>query len=147
MPNPSRKIPKQQEKRRHWVDDKGWTHITKGTRPTGQKVNETKYTGSRRGPAKVPDGMTLQNVVDKYQVFRGRFRRSTCWIELEKFLEETILKVDSLEIKSCVCTGFGSFTAHPKPNCPTLEEASLYQLAAFESMLEILRKINSYHPD
>ncbi|KAL9118616.1 MAG: hypothetical protein Q9187_004837 [Circinaria calcarea] len=147
MLHPSRKIPKQQEKRRHWVDDKGWTHVTKGTRPTGQTINELKYIVGGRGPAKVPEGMTLQDAVDKYHIFRQRFQRSTCWAELEKFLEETILKVESLEIKSCVCTGFGSFTAHPKPGCPTLEAASFYQLAAFESMLEILRKINSDHSD
>ena len=143
MPHTSRRKPKQQEKRRHWVDDKGWTHVSKGIRQTGRNVTEhkSKIEGGD-SPAKVPEGMTLQDALDKYQAFSRRFEQSTCYTELLKIFEERLLKVDSLEIKSCVCTGFGSFIANPNPDCPALEAASLYQLAAFETMLQLLRKVN-----
>ena len=144
MPHTSHKKPKEQEKRRHWIDDQGWTHVSKGIRQNGQRVGEERWKmESRYVPAKVPEGMTLQDALDKYQTFRRRFEGSTCYAEWTKLVKETLLKVESLEIKSCVCTGFGSFVANPRPNCPTLEAASLYQLAAFETVLEILREINS----
>lgn len=144
MPHTSRRKPKQQEKRRHWVDEKGWTHVTKGIRQDGQRVGEQPWkTAGGCSPAKVPEGMTLQDAVDKYKATRRRFEGSACYTDLVKIFEETLLNVQSLEIKSCVCTGLGSFIANPHRDCPTLEAASLYQLAAFETMLELLRKTNS----
>ena len=59
--------------------------------------------------------------------------------DLVEFFEHTLLKLENLRLDTCICMGLGTFTtAHTY--CSPDPEPSLYQLAAFETMLEIIRK-------
>lgn len=113
------------------VDDEGWTHILQGD------VEMERTHGESMGLAKAADGLTLEQIIKDYQVYVNRFKKSRHHAELTAIFENTILELDKLQVSSIICTGLGTFSgAHPY--CDPNPAVSLYQLAALETMLEIL---------
>lgn len=89
--------------------------------------------------AELPDGLTLNEVLDTYKAILIDFKESSSCAELKKFLEGTLLKLPKLQLSSCIATGLGTFTAS-HPYCNENPEISLLQLAALEYMIEVLSK-------
>ena len=66
-----------------------------------------------------------------------KWKASEMYKAVKNAFEQQLLKADNLRITSCICIGLGTMTAEFIGRADT----SLSQLAALESMLELLSKI------
>lgn len=87
-------------------------------------------------PAETPDGATLEKALSQYQKCLAILKQSNTWAELKKTFDSRILNKD-LDITNCVCFGLGSPTGLIVPGHDR-RNISLYQLAAFKSVIDIL---------
>ena len=83
-------------------------------------------------PSAIPAGLTIQKVRDTFHRYLKAWKESSCFKELTKILEQLVLASDGVRVERCVCLGLGSFTG----GVPS--DASMYELAALVSILEIL---------
>lgn len=131
VPNPSSAVAA--SPRTHFTRDaEGWVHRFEGG-------IETFATKSLDSVAEVPDGLTLGQALDAYKAILVDFKKSSSCAEITEFLENTLLKLPTLQLSSCIATGLGTFTA-PHPYCRETPDSSLQQLAALEFILEVLSK-------
>lgn len=117
----------------HFIrDEEGWVHrFERGIRISSFKP--------KSNVAEIPDGLTLGQALDTYKAVLVKFKESRSCAEITELLENTLLKLPTLQISSCIASGLGTFTA-PHPYCRENPEISLLQLAALEFMLGVLRK-------
>ncbi|MCJ1234613.1 hypothetical protein MMC14_002574 [Varicellaria rhodocarpa] len=126
-----------QVKTRHLTDSDGWTHIIRGPSQTSERfVSNSPYEAIHSGKVEIPEGFTLERAQEKYKGCVRRWESSMCYKWLVNLFEQTILKVRTLRIDSCMVTGLGSFTKSEV----TGNDSSFYQLAAFETLLRILKQ-------
>ena len=117
----------------HFIRDvEGWVHRFEG----GIQISSFKPTAK---VAEIPDGLTLGQALDTYKTILVNFKESRSCAEITELLENTLLKLPTLQISSCIASGLGTFTA-PHPYCRDNPEISLLQLAALEFMLGVLSK-------
>jgi len=141
MPHTSRrKTPKGPQKRIQISDASGWTTITRGSRL--QQLHQPLISNAPVGagplrPSALPAGLTIQKLSDTFQRYLKTWKESDCFKELTKVLEYSVLTSRVVKLERCVCLGLGSFTGG------ATVEASLWELAALVSILEILCPFSS----
>ena len=99
-------------------------------------------------PVDAPEVMSLNEVTSFYRTELQHWRNSKDFNQLVRFLERSTLPLESLEVKSCICTGLGSFTGQEGYSQES-RKAAMYQLLVFETMLERLGTLSffgSIHP-
>lgn len=117
----------------HFIRDaEGWVHRFE----RGIEISASK---SPAQIAELPDGITLGQALDTYKAILVSFKESSSCAEITKLLENTLLKLPTLQLSSCIASGLGTFTA-PHPYCRENPESSLIQLAALEFMLDVLSR-------
>lgn len=117
----------------HFIRDaEGWVHRFEG----GIEISVSK---SPDEVAELPEGLTLGQALDTYRAILVAFKQSSSCAEITDLLENTLLKLPTMKISSCIATGLGTFTA-PHPYCRENPERSLIQLAALEFMLDVLSR-------
>lgn len=117
----------------------GWVHRFEG----GIETLAFKSAGDE--VAEIPDGLTLGQALDNYKASLVSFKQSSSCAEITNLLENTLLKLPTMKISTCIATGLGTFTA-PHPYCSENPETSLIQLAALEFILDVLSKSSSFLP-
>ena len=125
------------DKRRNVEADDGWTHVIKG--PAHKDFH--RFAGSMpQGlrPTTIPPGLTLDHWKTRFRRVQEDFYESSCGRDAKSFFLETLLRLDTLKITSCICLGLGSFTASRHPYCPGSPRNSQYQLAALVMWLDLL---------
>jgi len=133
MPHTSRrKPPKVPRKRIQISDASGWTTIIKGSKPQQHHQPLVFSAPVAAGPSGIPAGLTIQKVNDTFQRYLKPWKQSDCYKELKNVLEQSVLTSQVVKLERCVCLGLGSFTGG------ATVEASLWELAALVSILEIL---------
>ena len=119
--------------RAHFTRDaEGWVHRFEG----GIEISAFKPLDEVVEP---PDGLTLGQALDTYKEALVAFKQSSACAEITDLLENTLLKLPTMNISSCIATGLGTFTA-PHPYCRENPGRSLTQLAALEFMLDVLSR-------
>ena len=81
--------------------------------------------------------LNLDNLVNKYRGYVYQWKKSTCYSNTVAMFDNELLKLEDLQITSCVCTGLGSLTRFNAVS----PAASLWQLAALETILALLGKV------
>ncbi len=81
--------------------------------------------------AKIPAGATLQTALHRFRQCETAWRDSQACKELKNILVSQILKQNG-RTSNCICFGLGSPTARDPDN------VSMYQLAAFKSVIDLL---------
>ncbi|ERF76053.1 hypothetical protein EPUS_01386 [Endocarpon pusillum Z07020] len=82
-------------------------------------------------PAQIPAGATLHTPLRRYRKCETAWKDSKAYNELKNIFVSQILKQDGRTTK-CICFGLGSPTERDPDN------ASMYQLAAFKSVIDLL---------
>lgn len=82
-------------------------------------------------PARIPAGATLQTALRRYRQCETGWKDSKAYKELKNIFVSRILKQNGRTTK-CICFGLGSPTERDPDN------ASMYQLAAFTSVMDLL---------
>lgn len=113
-------------------DGEGWIHRFE----RGIEISSFKSVAQ---VAELPDRLTLGQALDTYKTILVNFKESRSCAEITELLENTLLKLPTLQISSCIASGLGTFTA-PHPYCRETPEISLLQLAALEFVLGVLSK-------
>jgi hypothetical protein len=90
-------------------------------------------------PADVPMGMSLELALWKYDIFKNRWKESECRVKLVEFFKNTIWKLQSQQITSCLAVGLGTFTSSNPYGSPD-PRSSLHQLVVFETVVKLLSK-------
>lgn len=121
----------------HFIRDaEGWVHRFEGN-------IEISASKSPDEVAELPEGLTLGQALHTYKAILVAFKQSSSCVEMTDLLENTLLKLPTMKISSCIATGLGTFTA-PHPYCRDTPERSLIQLAALEFMLDVLSMVISF---
>ena len=102
----------------------------------GRKQNTTKY--SEQGKSIPRLDATLESVVQAYEERAALWKQSSSCIETISFVKSISQEAPGLVLTSCVCVGMGAF-AGDHPYCTG--GPSFDQLAAFEAILDVLRKL------
>lgn len=147
MPHTARKTRPALGKRRYLQDEGGWTHVAKG--PSHRNFNfqallprilKNTSDGSldedRICRTAVGKGLSLDKVQQSFARMARKWKESMFYPEIKNAFEGSILKLESLQVTSCVCLALGSFATddfHGRPG------SSEFQLVALETMLHILR--------
>lgn len=114
------------------IDSDGWTVLSRGG------IEQRSYhVGIHK--ANEPEGTTLNEVIKTYDSYVDLWKATDSCAEMITLFEQTLLTLKDLRVNACFCLGLGTLTA-PHPYCSPTPEGSLYQLAAFETMVEVLRK-------
>ena len=114
-------------------DANGWVHLIKNGREQGGASRTDHVKKSVAAPV-----MTLDEVKAKYEQRMKQWRNSSFCTAMIRFFEQTLLNAQSLKLDHCACVGIGTFTGE-HPHCRS-EYGPLDQLAALETLLEILRQ-------
>ena len=168
MPHTSRKKRQQQgqaqglyrNKRGEVVFEDGWTRIARSDRAAG--INNPRHPAMREfiltlpdgkiydqgpdegdtqwriatTPAELPDGASLEKAVDHYHKCENAWKQSNTWAALKQTFGSRILPQD-LDITECICLGLSSPTGLIRAEVDR-RNVSMYQLAAFKSIIDIL---------
>ena len=130
-------------KTRHLKGSNGWTHVIRGSSQTSRGfLLRLPYEAIHSGKVEIPEGFTLEKAQEKYKGYVRRWENSTCYKWMVDLFNQTILTVKTLHVDTCIVTGLGSFTK----NEVTGNNSSFYQLAVFETILEILSETCIAHP-
>ena len=103
-------------------------------------VDGRKSIVERCGPTHIFEGYTLDKTNERYKILAHNWETSSCRKELVDWLDGNLLKSDLLNVDQCICTGIGSFTGSHDPNYPADCKRPMYQLAAFQTILEMLKR-------
>jgi SRR1 len=175
MPHTSRKKRQQREQSRHRnkrgeiESDDGWTRIARSNHNRGINTSDRSVTrevivtlpddpdydpdldeGDTKltyvtSPAEIPDGATLEKALRHYQRCEHTWRQSDTWTELKQTFDSRILKQD-LDITNCICFGLSSPTGLLQADVDR-RNVSMYQLAAFKSVMDILTDKQDQRPE
>ena len=140
MPHTTRKSVKTRQNRRHVEDGNGWTYVVRG--PVQKSCNgeivgpdNTGGHSLREPPIGTKNRLALDKAQKLYAGITRKWKETACWQELERTFQQQVLGLESLQITTCICLGLGSLTSEKLYARP---QTSMYQLAALESMLELL---------
>ena len=112
-------------------DDHGWYHLLKD----GREIGSPHFvTCAQIVP--LPDA-TLESVVQIYEERLAQWTASSAVVDTISFFRDTVLQVQGLKLTSCICVGIGTFASD---RSRFRGDNSLDQLAAFETLLGIIRK-------
>lgn len=165
----SASIGRRSAKRSEIVDAEGWTHIVtnpapsqKNNKPKGQRKKETKghqqdgghqtsrYDAKRQiaivqdalAPAEVPDGLTLAQLKETFEVYQRRWKESKAYESLRETLNRCRIRgAGAFQVEKCVCVGLGSPSGLLRGGMVDRRSVSMYQLAALVSILEMLGQL------
>ena len=122
-------------KRVELTDSDGWTHVTRGGRREPPAIEEKRFkelVGDHQ--AAHASDMTLEELQRLHSQVNDAWRASHCYRELMTAITEKVLTRD-MAIDKAICTGLGNVSV----SGPFLSRAkSMYQLVAFESVIELL---------
>lgn len=135
MPHTSAKKRQGPRRRMQITDDSGWTHISKGTIKQKHQLHSTTWPDRNEKllPTAIPQGLTLRSVSSSFDRYTKLWKDSPCLKNLKTIIQDNILASD-IEITNCVCLGLGSFAGG------TFPETSFFELAALDTVLELLRQ-------
>lgn len=86
----------------------------------------------RSPPAPVPNGASLQTVLLRYRAREKTWRQTKAYAELKKTFVSRIFK-ERYQITKCICFALSS------PTTPDDLDKAVYQLAAFKSVIDLLK--------
>lgn len=147
---PKPKQPQERTPRRtQVVDDDGWTHVVstskrpqhrkgKGKGKMTTKENSLPLQEDVLVPAEAPDGLTFEQLKEKFQKHLERWESSRTWLRLKENLGSAQLKAVSQTLEQCVCIGLGSPSGLLRGGIVDRRAVSMYQLAALASLLHHL---------
>jgi hypothetical protein len=142
-------------KRGEVASNDGWTRITRSDKGLGiDAPNQAKMDlhGGRSAkqhdqedlmkqlnagvfhPTEVPDGVTVEKALSHYNRCASAWESSKTWAAIHEILTSRPLP----NIDNCVCLGLGSPTGLILPGPIDRRTVSMYQLAAFVSVISIL---------
>ena len=137
MPHTSHRKPSstraQKNKRTQSTDSQGWTTIHQGLKPSAIAVFPSSPPVFNCTTSPQTTDFDFTDLRARYTQHKSRWDRSTCNERLRTVLRERLELGDIKGLKKCICLGLGSLAEGP------LATKALYQLAALESMLDILR--------
>lgn len=87
-------------------------------------------------PAEIPEGASLEKALNHYRKCEATWKQSNTGTELKKILEARVLGA-GLTINNAICFGLSSPTGLILPGVDR-RNASMYQLTAFKSVIDIL---------
>ena len=112
--------------------------------PVSTNKNYT-YTATFGDPYKwFPYSTTVDTLLEKHQTFTKIWKESAAYHDLRTFFTDTVLKIECFRITACMCLGLGSLSAVYGTKDPGDCRSAMYQLVAFESMIELLSMRNRY---
>lgn len=114
----------------YFTDANGWTHV-RSKRPQLLAKRE-----ERIGKAAQDKALNLEKVLNKYRGYVHHWEKSTCYSDTVAIFDNELLKLEDLQITSCLCTGLGSLTRWHDGS----PAASFWQVAALETILGLLGK-------
>ncbi|KAI9801067.1 MAG: hypothetical protein M1833_002935 [Piccolia ochrophora] len=134
MPHTSRKKKAPHQRRFEAEDKDGWTTIvtTRHHRPPQSPPDGVPYSASTN----TPNEYSLEQLRHDYQRHVTIWQASSCAKALAATLDQLHSTLPLGKIDACVCLGIGS------PSDGPTRRATLYQLAALQTMLESLRERN-----
>ena len=141
MPHTTRRRRPQHSKRIQLEDSEGWTHVAKTGR--GSQAGFLAYPDELL-PAEAPKGLTLEALESQYRQHRDQWQASSCWKCLKVMLS-SCLDLDGPKITNCVSLGMGSLSGLSKGGLVDRRNVSLDQLAALDSILDLLSRMMTTH--
>ena len=96
-------------------------------------------------PAEIPEGASWKTALDHYQKCENEWRQSNTWAGLKQIFDSQIFKQD-LDITSCICFGLSSPTGLLGATADR-RNVSMYQLAVFKSVIDMLSKKQGQRPE
>lgn len=148
MPPPrSRKKAQAVPQRRVAVqDDDGWTHITNTRRvATTATTTTTKATTDQLIPAEIPDGLTLSQLRAQFDAHQEKWLASQTWKALaaSPIASNNSNDNNDNKIDKFICIGLGSPSGFLRSGLVDRRAVSLFQLAAFISLIDLLSPDNN----
>jgi SRR1 len=156
-------------KRGEVKSDDGWIHIARSGKTVSIKdLNLTSNTGmlTSRPPddptydedldegftrmtfhyeqPELPEGASLEKALSQYHRCEIVWKQSNSWAELKKTFDSQISSQD-LAITDCICFGLSTPTGLIQPVADR-RNVSMYQLAAFKSVIDILTEKQGERP-
>ncbi|KAM5453549.1 hypothetical protein MaudCBS49596_002752 [Microsporum audouinii] len=122
-------------------DDDGWTHVTSGRGKINDIRRDQATARSLRDelvPAEIPEGLTLKKLLEQYESHRQKWLESHAWKTLRSSIEKNEKSFEATEIANCVCIALGSPSGFLRGGLVDRRSVSLFQLAAFKSMVDVL---------
>ena len=90
-------------------------------------------------PAAPRKGASLDTLETRHRQYTKKWRGSIDYRKFQVFFQDVILKVESLQVTSCMCLCLGSLTWDT--HCRDCDrQGPMAQLVAFESWIEMLSK-------
>ena len=156
MPHTNRKKKLLHKKRVEITDDDGWTRITSSHRPQPKELEEPCLGVDHKGrqphcltfsdghnvgsylltPQDPPEGLTHQKLVEQYESIEVKWRQSCSWSAMKATLLTQVLG-QRLSFQTCVCFGLGTPSGLSQ-GWIDRRNVSLYQLAAFKAVLDLI---------
>lgn len=163
----------QPQKRIEVTDENGWTHVTTGgnlkrtlrkavtgeQQPQSQSQSESEtQLRLQLHPAEAPKGLTIDELRRQYQVYREKWENSTAWdvvrgALLRRRSAVTVPAAPSSDqpaqqqlddgVDSIICLGLGSPSGFLRGGWVDRRNVSMYQLAAFGSIVDFFKKGSS----
>ncbi|KAM5450847.1 hypothetical protein McanCB49686_006019 [Microsporum canis] len=122
-------------------DDDGWTHVTSGRGKINDIRRDQATAHSLRDelvPAEIPEGLTLKKLLEQYESHRQKWLESHTWKTLRSSIEKNEKSFEATEIANSVCIALGSPSGFLRGGLVDRRSVSLFQLAAFKSMVDVL---------
>lgn len=95
-------------------------------------------------PAETPEGASLEKALSHYQKSDSAWKQSNTWAELKQTFDTRISK-EHLNISNCICFGLSSPTGLTGAAFDR-RDISMYQLAAFKSIIDLLSSQQAQPP-
>ena len=95
-------------------------------------------------PAETPEGASLEKALSHYQKSDSAWKQSNTWAELKQTFDTRICK-EHLNITNCICFGLSSPTGLTGAGVDR-RDISMYQLAAFKSIIDLLSSKQAQTP-
>ncbi|ERF74748.1 hypothetical protein EPUS_04917 [Endocarpon pusillum Z07020] len=95
-------------------------------------------------PAETPAGASLEKALSHYQKSDSAWKQSNTWAELKQTFD-TRISTEHLNITNCICFGLSSPTGLTGAGFDR-RDISMYQLAAFKSIIDLLSSQQAQPP-
>ncbi|EFR00935.1 hypothetical protein MGYG_03936 [Nannizzia gypsea CBS 118893] len=121
-------------------DEDGWTHITNTRQVTSTATaTATSTTTDQLLPAEIPDGLTLSQLRAQFESHRQKWLASQTWKTITSTNIDKAINKD-ITIDKFVCIALGSPSGFLRGGLIDRRAVSLFQLAAFTSLIEYLSR-------
>ncbi|KAK5046286.1 hypothetical protein LTR84_008429 [Exophiala bonariae] len=164
MPHTSKKKRATPNKRRHLIDEDGWTRVTttsdaRSTAPFPPKLPMTEHSRIQNfkwgidgkfvtiksrlhAPPHPNQGVSVEKMIARYRSLESKWLESTSYAALKTTLSKEWVGQGIGAVSKCVMFGSGSFSATALGR----EDVSFYQLAAFQSAVELIGQVQGHVP-